>query len=126
MWETTDLGSEDLLWAATNFIGGIASQRECVCGALSGAAVYLGLRHRVPLYNKAQTNKNQNIAREKARDIVLSFIREYGSVICGKLTGIDVYDQAIIQRFHESGEWARKCIGYVQSVIRKLYELEIK
>jgi C_GCAxxG_C_C family probable redox protein len=126
MWETADLGSEDLLWAATNFTGGIAGQRECVCGVLSGAAVYLGLRYRVPLSNKAQADKNRNIAREKARDVVLSFTRAQGNIICGKLTGIDVYDQAALQRLRDSGEWMRKCVGYVQFVIRKLYELELK
>ena len=124
MWETTDLGSEDLLWAATNFVGGIASQREGVCGALSGASIFLGLYHRVPLSNKAQADKARNSAREKARELVLSFAREHGNIICGKLTGIDFYDTAALQRFRDSGEWMRKCVGYVQYVIKKLYELE--
>jgi len=126
MWETTDLGSEDLLWAATNFVGGIASQREGVCGALSGASIFLGLYHRVPLSNKAQADKARNSAREKARELVLSFAREHGNIICGKLTGIDFYDPAAMQRFRDSGEWMRRCVGYVQYVIKKLYELETK
>lgn len=126
MWETTDLGSEDLLWAATNFVGGIASQREGICGALSGAAVFLGLQNRVPLSDKARADKARTIAREKTRDVVLAFNREYGNIICGKLTGIDSYDQTALQRFRDSGEWMRKCVGYIQFVIRKLYELETK
>jgi len=124
MWEATDLGSEDLLWASTNFVGGIASQREAVCGAVSSAAVYLGLRHRCPLGNKKQADQARTIAREQARELVLSFSREKGDIICAKLTGIDVYDAVALQQFRESGDWMKKCVGYVQFVIKKLYELE--
>ncbi len=126
MWETSDLGNEELLWAATNFVGGIASQREGVCGALSGAAIFLGLHHRVSLSNKAQADKARTAARERARELVLSFTEEHGNIICGKLTGIDFYDSAALQRFRDSGEWMRKCVSYVQYVIKKLYELETK
>ena len=126
MWETTDLGSEDLLWATTSFVGGIASQREGVCGALSGAAVFLGLRHRCPINIKEQADRARTIAREQTHEVVLSFTREYGNIICGKLTGIDMYDPTAIQRFRESGEWMNKCVAYVRFVIKKLYELEIK
>ncbi len=126
MWETSDLGNEDLLWSATNFVGGIASQREGVCGALSGASIFLGLHNRVPLANKALADKARNAAREQARELVLSFTREHGNIICEKLTGIDFADSASLQRFRDSGEWMRKCVGYVQYVIKKLYELETK
>jgi C_GCAxxG_C_C family probable redox protein len=126
MWEITDLGSEDLLWATTNFVGGIASQREGVCGAISAAAVFLGLRHRCSLNNKEQADRARTIAREQARELVLSFSREKGDIICAKLTGININDPVAIQKFRESGDWMKKCVGYVQFVIKKLYELETK
>lgn len=124
MWEATDLGSEDLLWASTNFVGGIASQRQAVCGAVSSSAVFLGLRHRCPLNNKEQANRARIIAREQAHELVLSFSREKGDIICARLTGIDVNDPVAIQKFRESGDWMKKCVSYVQFVIKKLYELE--
>jgi C_GCAxxG_C_C family probable redox protein len=126
MWETTDIGSEDLLWASTNFVGGIASQREGVCGAVSSAAVYLGLRNRCPINNKEQADRARTIAREQAREVVLSFTQEHGDIICGKLTGINSYDPKVIQQFRDSGEWMKKCVGYVRFIIKKLYELETK
>jgi C_GCAxxG_C_C family probable redox protein len=126
MWETSDLGSEDLLWASTNFVGGIASQREAVCGAVSSAAVYLGLRHRCPLEDKEKADRARELAREQARELVLNFSREKGNIICAKLTGIDVYDPVAVQKFRESGEWMNKCVGYVQFVIKTLYKLENK
>lgn len=126
MWEVTDLGSEDLLWASTNFVGGIASKHEAVCGAISGAAVYLGFRHRCPLSNKEQASQARTVAREQARDLVTSFAHENGDIICAKLTGIYIYDQVAMQKFRESGEWMKKCVSYVRFVIKKLYELETK
>ena len=126
MWEITDLGTEDLLWATTNFVGGIASQREGVCGALSGAAVFLGLRHHCSLNNKEQADRARTLAREQTREVVLSFTHEYGNIICGKLTGINAYNPVAIQQFRDSGEWMKKCVGYVKFVIKRLYELETK
>jgi C_GCAxxG_C_C family probable redox protein len=126
MWEATELGSEDLLWATTNFMGGIAGQRECVCGVISGAAVYLGLRHRVPLTDKELADKARLVSRGQTRDIVLSFTREFGNITCGGLVGIDWNDPVAVQRYRESGQWMAKCIGYVQFIIRRLYELEAK
>jgi C_GCAxxG_C_C family probable redox protein len=126
MWETTDLGSEDLLWASTNFVGGIASQREGVCGTISAAAVYLGLRHRCALDNKEQANRARTIAREQAREVVLSFTRKYGNIICDKLVGVDFSDPIAAQRFRDSRERIDKCVGFVKYVIQKLYELETK
>jgi C_GCAxxG_C_C family probable redox protein len=124
MWETADLGSEDLLWATTNFLGGIAGQREAVCGAISGAAVYLGLRYRCPLNNKAKADQARTLSREQARELVSNFTHEFGDIICAKLTGIAVYDSVAIQKFRDSGDWMKKCVTYVQYIIKKLYELE--
>lgn len=124
MWETTELGSEDLLWATTNFVGGIAGQREGVCGAVSGAAVYLGLKHRCPLHNAEQAGKARMLAREQTRNLVLEFSREHGDIICGKLLGIDFSNPEAVQQFRDSGKWIQKCSGYVNFIITELYKLE--
>lgn len=126
MWESSELGSEDLLWSATNFMGGIAGQRDAVCGAVSGAAVYLGLRHRVPLVDKERADKARWLSRAQMSDVVLSFSRQYGSITCGALVGIDFSDPVAVQRYRDSGQWLTKCTGYVQFIIEKLYELEAK
>ena len=126
MWEATDLGSEDLLWATTNFVGGIASQRQGVCGAVSGAAVFLGLRHRVPLADKERADRARQTSREKAAGLVQGFSHEYGTIICGELLGVDFSDPVAVKRFRDSGLQREKCGGYLRSVIKLLYELEDK
>jgi C_GCAxxG_C_C family probable redox protein len=124
MWEATDLGSEDLLWAATNLMGGIAGQRQAVCGAVSSAAVFLGLRHRVPIADKARADKARQVSREKAAGLVQNFARQHGTIICSDLLGIDFSDAAAVQRFRDSGQQREKCGSYLRSVIKMLYELE--
>ena len=54
MWETYELGNEDLLWSCIAFNGGIGGQQQAPCGAVSAAAVCLGLRHSCPLTEKQQ------------------------------------------------------------------------
>jgi C_GCAxxG_C_C family probable redox protein len=124
MWETSELGSEDLLWATTALHGGIAGQREATCGAVSGGVVYLGLRHRVPMANKEQAEQARLLIREHARQVVRSFTKEYGSIICCDVLGIDFSDPEAVQQFRESGRQREKCDSYVKFVIEKLYELE--
>lgn len=126
MWETTELGSEDLLWASTAFNGGIAAQREASCGALSSAAVYLGLKYRVPLKNGEQALKAKETARLAAAQLVRQFRAAHGDIICKNLVGIDFNDPVIVQQYRESGSWITKCSGLVQDVIARLYELEKK
>jgi len=124
MWEATGLGSEDLLWASMAFNGGIAGQREAVCGALSGATVYLGLKHRTPMqhFDKAQAAKDA--ARADAAAVFQNFQKQYGKIICRELVGIDFNDAIAVKRHGESGAWIYNCSGIVQSVIARLYEME--
>jgi len=35
LWESFDLGPEDILWTGINFMGGFSGQQEAPCGALS-------------------------------------------------------------------------------------------
>ncbi len=126
MWETSGLGSEDLLWSAIAFNGGIAGQREAVCGALSGAAVYLGLKHRVPLINSVQAQQAKDFARKEASQIVVDFKNNYNAIVCEKIVGIDFSDPVVVKHYRESGKWIEKCTGVVQYVLTRLYELEDK
>ena len=126
MWEAYELGSEDLLWAGTNFMGGIAGQQQAPCGAVSAAAVYLGLRHRCSLADEDTAEQARVIAREQASKLVQSFTEKFGAIICRDLLGFDFSDTETARQFRESGAWKEKCDNYVQYVIEKLYELDEK
>jgi C_GCAxxG_C_C family probable redox protein len=124
MWERDQLGAGDLLWAATNFIGGIAGNRDAVCGAVSGASIYLGLRNRTPPEDKEKASKAREKSRLEAHRLVAGFRAEHGTIICGELLGIDFTDEAAAKRFRESGEQRRKCDSYVRSVITALFGMD--
>jgi C_GCAxxG_C_C family probable redox protein len=124
MWEATELGNEELLWAATTFNGGIAGQQEAVCGTVSASAVYLGLRYRCSVVDKQLADVARRTARKDARKLVDSFKDYFGTIICKQLLAVDFSDTEKVQRFRDSGEWQQKCNMFAQFIITKLYELE--
>jgi C_GCAxxG_C_C family probable redox protein len=126
MWETYGMDNEDLLWASTAFQGGIAGQRQAVCGTISSGAVCLGLRHRCSLKETEKAKQARQDIRRKAGELVKSFAEKFGSIICRELMGIDGSDPEALRRFRESGMFEKKCNSYVRFVVEKLYELDQK
>ena len=126
MWEAYGLDNEDLLWSCTAFQGGIGGQREAVCGAISAAAVCLGLRHRCSLAEEQRAQQARVDVRNEASELVQSFSKKYGDIICQDLVGVDLSDSEIARQFRESGMWEEKCNTYVQFAVEKLYELDEK
>jgi len=126
MWETDELGSEDLLWAAMAFTGGIGGDQRAPCGAVSASAVYLGLSHRCPPDDKENVAKARDASRADANQVVRSFCDEFGTIICRDLLGIDFTKPEEARYFRESGLWKEKCDKYIEFVIDTLYEMESK
>jgi C_GCAxxG_C_C family probable redox protein len=124
MWEAYELDNEDLLWASTAFSGGIGGQQQAPCGAVSSAAVCLGLRHRCPLAEKDRAEQARLDARQDASELVRSFTEKFGTIICRDLLGLDLSNPEALRQFRESGIWKEKCDNYIQFVIEKLYELD--
>jgi len=124
MWEAYELGDEDLLWSGVAFTGGIGGQQRAPCGAVSSAAICLGLRYGSSDKQKAKQARLD--ARQDASELVRSFASKFGSINCLELVGIDFSAPGGYQRFRESGIWQEKCDNYVQFVIEKLYELDAK
>jgi len=124
MWEAYELDNEDLLWASTAFSAGIGGQQQAPCGAVSSAAVCLGLRHRCPLAEKDRAEQARLDARQDASELVRSFTEKFGTIICRDLLGLDLSNPEVRRQFRESGIWKEKCDNYIQFVIEKLYELD--
>ena len=124
MWETYQLGDEDMLWSCTAFNGGIGGQQQAPCGAVSASTVCLGLRHRCSLAEKEKAKQARLDARQDASELVRSFTEKFGTIICRDLVGLDFSKPGAYRQFLESGIWKEKCDNYVQFVIEKLYELD--
>ena len=126
MWEAYELGSEDLLWSGIAFTGGIGGQQQAPCGAISAAAICLGLHYRRFATDKQKTKQIRLDTREHANELIKDFTKKFGHITCLDLVGIDFSEPGEYQRFQESGVWEEKCDHYVQFVIEKLYELDAK
>ena len=126
MWEAYEMGNEDFLWASTAFQGGIAGQQQAPCGAVSSAAVCLGLRHRCSLADKGKARQARRDANDDADELVRSFVEKFGELTCIGLLGIDLADEEAVKRARESKVFEQKCDKQILYVIEKLYELDEK
>jgi C_GCAxxG_C_C family probable redox protein len=126
MWEAYGMTNEDLLWSGIAFTGGIGGQQKAPCGAVSAAAICLGLRHHTYATDKQKTKQARLDARQHSSEFINSFIDKFGSIVCFDLVGIDFSKPGGYQRFQESGVWKEKCDNFVQFAIEKLYELDKK
>ena len=126
MWEAYELGNEDLLWSCIAFNGGIAGQQQAPCGAISAAAVCLGLHHRCPPADKQKVKQARLDARQEANKLVAAFTEKFGSIICRDLLGLDFSKPEEYRRFQESDIGKEKCEKFIEFVIEKLYEFEEK
>jgi C_GCAxxG_C_C family probable redox protein len=126
MWESYGLANENLLWSGIAFMGGIGGQQQAPCGAVSAAAICLGLRHANYATDKQKAKQARLGARQRAGELLKSFNDRFGSIVCRDLVGIDFYEPGGYQQFQESGIWKEKCDNYVQFVIEKLYELDTR
>ena len=122
MWETYEFGNEDLLWPGVAFTGGIGGQQQAPCGAISAAAICLGLHYRS--HDKQKAKQARLDARLDAHELIKGFTEKFGSIICSELVEIDFSVPGGYQQFLESGIWREKCDNYVQFVIEKLYEID--
>ncbi len=125
MWEAYGLGNEAILWAGTAFQGGIAGEQQAPCGAVSAAAIVLGLKNRCSSDDKDKVRQAQKAANDDAAELVKSFREEFGDITCLALMGVDLSDEAVMKQAIESGLF-KKCDNHVRFVIEKLYELEEK
>ena len=115
-----------MLWASAALRGGIARQQLATCGALSSAAVCLGLRHARPLADTIGAEEARETVYTQARELADAFVDRYGAAACIDLVGVDFSDEAASRKARESGLIEEKCHSYVRFVIEKLYELDEK
>jgi len=122
MWEAQGLENDDMLWAGTNFFGGMCRHREGVCGAVSAMAISLGMMHRCPPGDDAAATTAREKARERTSALVQRFKDTHGSIVCRELLGITSMTDEEITRFFEEKRHSEQCSGYVRYIVEKLFE----
>lgn len=124
MWEAYGMDNEDFQWAGIPFLSGISGNQQAPCGAVTAAAVALGLRHRCPLADKKAAKQARNLIRKQSNQFVMDFNAHFGDIACRSLIQMDFSKPGEYKRFRESEIWKNKCEKYVQYAIERLYEFE--
>lgn len=122
MQETRGMDDDTMVWAGSNFFGGMTRHREGVCGTVAAMAVYLGLLHRCSPMDKEKFEK----VNRQSFELAQSFKDEFGSIICQELLGITELDEEERARFFAEKKYETKCHGYIRFIIGTLYESDEK
>lgn len=111
---------EKALKLASGFGGGMARKQE-VCGAVSGGAMVLGLKHgRVLADDKAAAEANY----QRVGEFMKRFSDKNGSCLCGKLlNGCDLQTEEGRRKYKEDGLAEKVCRPLVADTVRLLEEL---
>lgn len=111
---------EKALKLASGFGGGMARKQE-VCGAVSGGAMVLGLKHgRVLADDKAAAEANY----QRVGEFMKRFSDKNGSCRCGKLlNGCDLQTEEGRRKYKEDGLAEKVCRPLVADTVRLLEEL---
>ncbi|UCD08119.1 MAG: C_GCAxxG_C_C family protein [Dehalococcoidales bacterium] len=123
MWEANGKGDDAMLWAGTNFFGGLSRHREGVCGVVSAMAVYLGFHFRSCSEDETETNEAKEKARAEASRMAQEFKDKYNSIICDGLLDVPNTGLEDVKRYMESEERKEQCNGYVRFMVEQLYNL---
>jgi C_GCAxxG_C_C family probable redox protein len=102
---------------AAPFGGGIGHAQE-VCGAVSGAAMVIGLKH--------GAGSAERDVRDNINDLVQNFIREFksqnNSILCRDLLAFDITTKIGLAEARKKGVFA-PCAGYVRSAVEILEKI---
>lgn len=90
------------------------------CGAISGAALALGLLagRRIADHREAK-----RVARDLLARLMDDFRGEHGAVDCRDLIGLDLRAPGAHRAFLRSGVWRDRCMPQIEFVIRRLASL---
>jgi C_GCAxxG_C_C family probable redox protein len=105
--------------AAMALNGGIARSGGA-CGAISGAAMAVGLLAGARI---ADHGAAKRAARLVVARLVVDFEREHGAVDCRELVGSDLRTEEQHAAFMESGIWRDRCMRQVEFSVRRLAPL---
>ena len=105
--------------AAMVLNGGVAYDGG-ICGAISGAALAVGMlvERRIPDHKQAKRTARRIIMRYMDR-----FQAEHQSVNCRDLIKLDIRDEEQHHTFMESGIWRTICMDQIEFAIRQLVDL---
>jgi len=105
--------------AAVALNGGLAWSGG-LCGALTGAAIAVGMlaERRIDDHARAKL-----VAREVVATVLEAFVAEHGAADCRALVGVDLRSPGGHEAFIASGAWREGCMRQIEFVVARLAPL---
>jgi hypothetical protein len=91
---------------------------------VSSSVVCLSFRHRCSLQDKEKAKKARNKIRKYAGELVKSFEKKFGTMVCRELVGLNFSNPLEYKRFSEAASWRERCNKAIEFGVDMLYEFE--
>ncbi len=106
---------------ASAFGGGIARQGQ-VCGAITGAAMVVGLHGGSAT---AEDRASKEAVYERVRSLMARFAAAHGTTECRQLTGFNLATPEGYAAATEAGIFTTRCPGYVRTAATLVLDLGV-
>jgi C_GCAxxG_C_C family probable redox protein len=106
--------------AAASALNGGVAYGGGTCGAVTGAAMALGLLAGMRIADHARAKR---VARELTARLMDGFADEHGSLACRDLIQVDLRAPGGHDAFIESGIWRDRCMRQIETTIRAVAPL---
>jgi len=108
-----------LPWVANPFQGGVCTGE--ICGALSGAAIAMGLMaYKVLPHDDHNRRLAAMAVLPYVRELTQGFAQRFGSARCATITGKDKRTPEENARFSKLRQWEQTCGAFVEYVVRAM------
>ena len=118
--EKEGMDFDEIFHLTAGFGGGFGLEGH-VCGAVSGAVAAIGVLNGRKYSDDV---KHRKATYPIVKKFLQRFIERNETIICNNLTGIDISDQAALERAIKDGTFEKICPRYVKDAVRIVLELD--
>lgn len=120
LYALTALGEDAGVVALARYLGGGIGRSGSTCGALTGAALGLGVRD---LHDPQTWAERAPEGCAQLQSLLRDFRNEFGATECRALTDCDFSTEAGRMRFADQRVRETRCVRYIEWVCRRLGEV---
>lgn len=117
--ENYGLNQKMALKVSSGFGGGMRNAE--ICGAVSGAALVIGLKYG---QNEADDTTSKSLCNEKVVEFTNRFKQENSSILCKNILSCDISTEEGMNIAKEKNHFKTTCVDMVRSAVQILEALE--
>lgn len=90
------------------------------CGAISGGILVIG---RLAGETISDLREHRAVTHRLSSELQARFTKEFGTIICDKLTGVNMSDEEALDRAFEEDHFKKICPKFVEKTVRIIMEM---